>query len=158
MSDLFNSGQRPAIDAGNSVSRVGSSAQTGTMKSVAGRVRVDLAQYNSLAAFAQFGSDLDQSTLQQLERGKRVTEILKQPQYNPLAEPFEYLSIWAISNGFTDNVPVEEIQRFESDYHDYMKRSHPKIIEALSEGKKPDETLIKQIEKATTDFKKVFKV
>ena len=97
--DLFNAGIRPAIDAGNSVSRVGGAAQTPAIKSVAGKMRLELAQYNNLAAFAQFGSDLDEATAKQLERGKRTIEILKQPQYKPLPEALEYLSIWLVTNG-----------------------------------------------------------
>jgi F-type H+-transporting ATPase subunit alpha len=155
--DLFNAGVRPAIDAGNSVSRVGGSAQTGTMKSIAGKMRLELAQYNNLAAFAQFGSDLDESTTKQLERGKRTIEILKQPQYNPLSEALEYLSIWVVTNGFTDEVALGDIQRFETDFHDFIKRKYSKIISDLSKGAKPTEDLIKQIEKAAIEFKKIFK-
>src|SRR5205807_215439 len=95
--DLFNSGIRPAIDVGNSVSRVGGAAQTGAIKSVSGKIKLELAQYRELAVFAQFGSDLDQATTEQLERGKRLTEILKQPQYNPLPEVLEILSMWVVT-------------------------------------------------------------
>jgi len=155
--DLFNSGIRPAVSVGLSVSRVGSSAQTSAMKSVSGIMRIELAQYNDLAAFAQFGSDLDPATAAQLERGKRTIEILKQPQYEPLSEALEYLSIWAVSSGKLDDVPVDQIQKFEKEYHEYMKRNHKKIIDEISKGSKPNEELLKQTDKATTEFKKTFK-
>lgn len=156
--DLFNIGMRPAINAGSSVSRVGTTAQTGTMKSVAGTLRLEIAQYNELAAFAQFGSDLDAATLGKLERGKRIIEILKQPQYQPLEEPFEVLSIWAVTRGHLDDIPVEEVGRFEKEYHAFMKRSYKKIIEALGKGEKINDKLEKELEKAILEFKKIFKV
>ena len=155
--DLFYSGMRPAIDAGNSVSRVGGAAQTATMKSVAGKMRLEIAQYYNLAAFAQFGSELDEATSKQLERGKRTIEILKQSQYQPLAESFEYLSIWLATSGSVDDIKLESILRFESQYHDFMKRKYVKIIDELGSGQKPTEDLIKRIEKTVTEFKKMFK-
>jgi len=154
--DLFNAGIRPAIDAGNSVSRVGGAAQTKTIKSLAGKMRLEIAQYNNLAAFAQFGSDLDEATAKQLERGKRTIEILKQPQYNPLPEALEYLSIWIVTNGFLDDVAIENVLRFETEYHDFMKRKNQKILDELSTGQKPSEDLIKSIEKSAQEFKKMF--
>lgn len=156
-SDLFYSGIRPAIDAGNSVSRVGGSAQTATIKSVAGKMRLELAQYNNLAAFAQFGSDLDEATAKQLDRGKKTIEILKQPQYKPLPEALEYLSIWLASSGQLDNVDLENVSRFEDEYHDFMKRKYSKIIEDLSKGEKPSDDLSKKLEKSVIEFKKLFK-
>lgn len=157
-SDLFNAGVRPAIDAGNSVSRVGGSAQTSAMKSVSGKLRLELAQYNSLAAFAQFGSELDAATLAQLERGKRITEILKQHQYDPLSEPLEVLSLWIVINGFLDDLPADSISKFEKEYHKYMLKNHKKIIDGLQTGTKPTEELVKQMQKATQEFKKIFSV
>lgn len=154
--DLFNAGIRPAINVGSSVSRVGSSALTSTVKSVVGKLKLELAQYRALAAFAQFGSELDPATAAQLERGKRTAEILKQPQYQPLSEALEFLSIWVVTNGHLDDIPVDQITRFETEYHEFMKLKNKKIIDALSKGDKPDENLIKQIEKATLDFKKTF--
>jgi F-type H+-transporting ATPase subunit alpha len=154
--DLFNAGIRPAINVGSSVSRVGGSAQTSATKSISGKMRLEIAQYNDLAAFAQFGSELDQATMNQLERGKRTIEILKQPQYEPLSESYEYLSIWAVTNGFLDDIPVESVQKFEREYHDYMKVNHKKIVDSLSAGEKPGEDLLKQMQKATQDFKKGF--
>src|ERR1035437_9714662 len=154
--DLFNAGIRPAIDAGNSVSRVGGAAQTPAIKSVAGKMRLEIAQYNNLAAFAQFGSDLDEATAKQLERGKRTIEILKQPQYGPLPEALEYLSIWIVTNGFVDDIAIENVLRFETEYHDFMKRKNQKILDDLSVGQKPNEDLIERIKKSAQEFKKMF--
>ncbi len=154
--DLFNSGIRPAVNAGTSVSRVGNSALTGTMKSVAGKMRLDLAQYAELAAFAQFGSDLDQATQEQLERGKRTTEILKQPQYKPLPEALEVLSIFAVTTGLMDDLPIENFAKFEEQYHQYMEKSHKKIVSDLSAGQKISDDLAKEITEATNKFKKSF--
>ena len=154
--DLFNAGIRPAIDAGNSVSRVGGAAQTPAIKSVAGKMRLELAQYNNLAAFAQFGSDLDEATAKQLERGKRTIEILKQPQYNPLPEALEYLSVWLVTSGTLDDVAIEKVSRFENEFHDFMKRKETKLLDELSTGQKPNEELLKKIEKAAQEFKKSF--
>jgi F-type H+-transporting ATPase subunit alpha len=154
-SNLFNIGIRPAINVGNSVSRVGGAAQTGTMKAVAGKIRLDLAQFRSLEAFAQFGSELDAATLKQLERGKRMTEILKQPQYHPLAEAQEVLIIWSVSNGFLDDIPVEQVSRFEEELFVYIN-GKAKVLETLSTGKKIDETTTKLLEKTLQDFKKGF--
>ncbi len=155
-SGLFNSGNRPAINAGSSVSRVGGAAQTGAMKSVAGKMRLDLAQYNSLAAFAQFGSELDKATQTQLDRGRRLTEILKQLQYHPLTEPLEVLSIWAVSNGYLDDVPVENTSRFESELHEYVALHDKKLLEELSKGKKIAGDIVKNLEETVTKFKKAF--
>lgn len=155
-SDLFNSGIRPAINIGNSVSRVGGAAQTSAIKFTSGRMRLELAQYRELAVFAQFGSELDQATLAQLERGKRMTEILKQPQYQPLQESLQILSIWAMTSGFLDDIKVESVRRFEEEYHNFIKRNHPGIIKILSTGEKPSDEILKKMEKATTEFKKIF--
>jgi len=154
--DLFNAGIRPAVNVGSSVSRVGGSAQTPAIKSISGKMRLEIAQYNDLAAFAQFGSELDQATMNQLERGKRTIEILKQPQYEPLSESYEYLSIWAVTNGFLDDIPVDSVQKFEKEYHQYMKLNHKKIVESLLSGDKPSEDTLKQMQKATQEFKKGF--
>lgn len=155
--DLFNIGIRPAINVGNSVSRVGGAAQTGAMKSVAGKIRLDLAQYRSLEAFAQFGSDLDAATTKQLERGKRMVELLKQPQYNPLTEELEVLTLWTITNGFVDDVPVDACAKFEKELHEYVARK-PKVIEALQSGKKINEEVAMLLKKNLEDFKKGFSV
>lgn len=157
-SDLFNSGIRPAIDAGLSVSRVGGAAQTGAMKSVSGGIKLGLAQYKELAVFAQFGSELDQATLSQLELGKRMTEVLKQPQYQPLPEALEILSIWAISNGHANDVPVEHILKFEKEFHAYVVSHDKNLIETLSSGAKLTPDTVDALKKVTTAFKKVFTV
>lgn len=154
--DLFNNGIRPAINVGSSVSRVGGAAQTPAIKSVSGKMKLELAQYNELAAFAQFGSELDPATLAQLERGKKTIEILKQPQYHPLEESLEILSIFAVANGYMDDVRLENFETFEAEYHDFVKRSFPKIIEGLSTGQKPTEETIKEMQKSILDFKKAF--
>ncbi len=156
LGDLFNIGIRPAINVGNSVSRVGGAAQTSAMKSVSGKMRLDLAQYRELAAFAQFGSELDKDTLSQLERGKRITEILKQPQYDPLPEALEILSIYIATNGMLDDIPVENIQRLEKEYHEYVKIHAKKLLDMVSTGEKLNQETTKLIEKTVADFKKGF--
>jgi len=155
---LFNSGIRPAIDVGNSVSRVGGAAQTPAIKSVAGKMRIDLAQYRELAVFAQFGSELDPATAALLERGKRTTEILKQPQYQPLPEALEVLSLWAVTSGNLDEIPVEEISRFEKEYIEYAKTHYKKLIKDLEAGSKPNEDTLKEMQKSLQQFKKVFTI
>jgi F-type H+-transporting ATPase subunit alpha len=156
--NLFNIGIRPAINAGNSVSRVGGSAQTGAIKSVAGKMRLDLAQYRELAAFAQFGSELDPATQKQLDRGQRLTEILKQPQYKPFSEAEEVLSIWSVTSGNLDDIPAKEVTRFEAELIEYVRSHAPKVMDELSDGKKLDEKKIKILEKAVKDFKKGFSI
>lgn len=154
--ELFNIGIRPAINTGNSVSRVGGSAQTLAMKSVSGKLRLDLAQYRELAAFAQFGSELDQATLASLERGKRITEIMVQPQYHPLSEPLEIISIWAATNGHLDDLPVESVKKFEEQLHGYVIAHKQKLIEKLSTGEKPSLETLDLMKKTVEEFKKVF--
>ncbi|MCL6096930.1 MAG: F0F1 ATP synthase subunit alpha, partial [Patescibacteria group bacterium] len=155
--DLFNLGVRPAIDSGNSVSRVGGSAQTPAIKAFSGKLRLTLAQFRELAAFAQFGSELDESTAKQLQRGTIITEILKQQQYAPLPEALEILSIWAVTNGYLDEIPAENVQRFEQEYHEYAKTHFRKLLDKLSTGEKPLEETLKEMKKMTENFKKVFK-
>lgn len=156
-SDLFNSGIRPAINVGISVSRVGSAAQTGTMKSVAGKMKLELAQYRELAAFAQFGSELDPATAKQLERGKRSTELFKQPQYNPLPEEYEVLSIIAVTRGHLDEIPVSEVNRFEVELHEFAGgKKHAKVMEKLASGEKLKEDDLKEVDKMIEEFRKGF--
>jgi len=133
--DLFNSGIRPAINVGISVSRVGGDAQIKAMKSVAGRMKLDLAQFRDLAAFAQFGSDLDPATRAQLDRGLRVQEVLKQPQYHPLPVEEQVAIIYLVNNGILDTVPVERIAEFERDYLDYLRTSHPQVLESIRDSR-----------------------
>ncbi len=134
-SDLFHAGIRPAINVGLSVSRVGGSAQTRVMKSVAGRLRLDLAQYRELAAFAQFGSDLDEATHAQIERGQRITEVLKQPQYSPMPLEQQVTIIYAVTHGFLDDVPLEKIESFEADFHRYMTARKRALLQTIAQGK-----------------------
>lgn len=157
-SDLFNLGIRPAIDAGNSVSRVGGSAQTKAMKSVAGKMRLELAQYRELAVFAQFGSELDSSTMALLEKGRRTTEILKQPQYQPLSEALEIISIISVTGGYLDDLPVESLWRFEKEFHEFLKTHHQKLLESFSVSDKPTEETLKQFDKIIKEFKKIFNI
>ncbi|HUF04751.1 MAG TPA: F0F1 ATP synthase subunit alpha [Aridibacter sp.] len=151
--DLFNSGIRPAINVGNSVSRVGGAAQVKAMKQVAGTLRIDLAQYRELAAFAQFGSDLDKSTQSQLERGKRLTEILKQGQYRPMEVENQVLIIWTATNGFVDDVAVEDLGRFEKELFEFMENSNPAVMQELRDKKALDDDLKAKLKEALEDFK-----
>jgi len=151
--DLFHSGVRPAINVGISVSRVGGSAQVRSMRTVSGTLRLDLAQYRELAAFAQFGSDLDKVTQAQLNRGKRLVEILKQGQYQPLRVGLQTASIYAGTKGFLDNLAVEAVRPFEAALHQYLSDEHLKLIERLETAPKFDEALDGELRKALTDFK-----
>jgi F-type H+-transporting ATPase subunit alpha len=155
--DLFFAGIRPAISVGLSVSRVGSDAQTKAMKQVAGKMRLDLAQYRSLAAFAQFAGDLDAATKAQIERGARMTELLKQPQYEPLPFEEQVVAIWAGSNGYLDDVPVSAIGEFEKAYRQYVKTSHAKLLKAIRDEKKISEESETQLKKVVTSFKDSWK-
>ncbi|MFN8011949.1 MAG: F0F1 ATP synthase subunit alpha [Holophagaceae bacterium] len=133
--DLFNAGVRPAVNVGISVSRVGGSAQIKAMKSVAGTIKLDLAQYRELAAFAQFGSDLDKATLAQLNRGARLVEILKQGQYQPMPVEKQVASIWMATNGYVDDVPTAQVRRFEKEFLDYLDINAPEILRGMKETK-----------------------
>ena len=133
--DLFNAGVRPAINAGLSVSRVGSAAQIKAMKQVAGKLKLELAQYRSLAAFAQFASDLDKSTQAQLSRGQRLTELMKQPNYAPYRVDNQVISIFAATNGFMDTVPVEDVRRFEIEYLAFVHERYPELVAAVQSEK-----------------------
>jgi len=156
-SDLFNSGTRPAINTGLSVSRVGGAAQTKAMKQVAGPLRLEQAQFRNLAAFAQFGSDLDDETKKRIERGKRVTEILNQPQYQPLDEAAQFIAIYAATQGLLDDLPVEQLGDFEIKVVDAIKVKNKKLYEKLAKGEKITEDLEKQLKKSISDFKDTFK-
>lgn len=153
-SDLFNQGIRPALNVGLSVSRVGSAAQIKAMKKVAGKLRIDLAQYRELAAFAQFGSDLDEATQKQLELGKRLTEILKQVQYEPMPVENQVAILYAAVNGMLDDVPVEKIAEFESEFHKYLKTSHKELLVEIVKQGDLSEELEKKLKAAIDDFKK----
>jgi F-type H+-transporting ATPase subunit alpha len=151
--DLFNSGIRPAINVGNSVSRVGGAAQIKAMKQVAGTLRIDLAQYRELAAFAQFGSDLDKATQSQLARGQRLVEILKQPQYQPMDVEKQVLVIWAATNGHVDDVPVEQVQRFEGELLRFVENSHPGVLQSINEKKSLTDEIKADLTQVLADFK-----
>ena len=151
--DLFYAGVRPAVNAGISVSRVGGAAQIRAMNKVAGRLRLDMASFRSLAAFAQFGSDLDPATKAQLDRGQRLTEILKQPQYQPMPVQEEVASIWMATNGFLEDVPVEDVRAFESAYLDYMRSAGASVLERIV-TEKWDDPLIADLRTANENFKK----
>ena len=154
--DLFNSGVRPAINVGISVSRVGGSAQTKAMKKIAGRLRLDLAQFRELEAFAAFGSDLDAASKAQLERGARLVELLKQPQYTPYALERMIVSIWSGTTGQLDSIPVQDIRRFEAEFLDFVGRQHKGIFDVISETKELSDDTVAKLTAAVTDFKKQF--
>ncbi len=152
--DLFNSGQRPAVNVGLSVSRVGSSAQTRAIRRVAGRLRLELAQYRELAAFAQFGtSELDQATKDQLERGQRITEVLKQGQYTPMSMEKQVLIMYAAVNGHLDDITIDQISAFETDFHRFVEANHPEIISILAKERDISDTTEESIKSAITEFK-----
>ncbi|HYP22197.1 MAG TPA: F0F1 ATP synthase subunit alpha [Actinomycetota bacterium] len=152
-SDLFFSGVRPAINVGISVSRVGGNAQVKAMKQVAGRLRLDLAQYRELEAFAEFGSDLDKASQAQLDRGARIVEILKQPQYTPFPVEDQIISIWAVTNGFADDVPIEKVSAFEAALLDHVRTRHSSLAESIRTSGKLDETAEESLKKAVGEFK-----
>jgi F-type H+-transporting ATPase subunit alpha len=151
-SDLFNAGIRPAINTGNSVSRVGGNAQIKAMKQVAGTLRLEMAQYRELAAFAQFGSDLDATTQRQLARGQRLTEILKQPQYAPMDVEKQVAVIWTASNGYVDDIPVESVRYFESELLKFLENQGTTLA-AIREKKTIDDALKTQLKTALDEFK-----
>jgi F-type H+-transporting ATPase subunit alpha len=155
-SDLFHQGVRPAINVGNSVSRVGGSAQVKAMRQVAGTLRLDLAQYRELAAFAQFGSDLDKSTQAQLNRGQRLVEVLKQPQYRPLAVEKQVAIIYAGTNGFLDQIPVADVRAYEEELYRFLETRHPGILLAIAEKKQLDDQLKADLNAALPEFAREF--
>jgi len=154
--DLFHQGVRPAINVGNSVSRVGGSAQTKAMKQVAGTLRLDLAQYRDLAAFAQFGSDLDKATQAQLNRGQRLTEILKQPQFTPMPVEQQVLIIWTATKGLVDDIEVADLKKFEQGLQAFVQNTHASLLEKIRDRKKLDEELETEMRAAVTEFKQRF--
>ncbi|MDR1259896.1 MAG: F0F1 ATP synthase subunit alpha [Endomicrobium sp.] len=154
-SDLFNSGIRPAINVGLSVSRVGGAAQTKSMKQLSGPVRLELSQFRELQAFTQFGSDLDDDTLKRLERGRRIIEILKQPQYKPCDELSEILSIFSVTSGLFDDIDIDKISIVEQQVTEFIKTMHPETVKKLLAGKKIDDVLKLELEKEIKEFKKM---
>ncbi len=154
--DLFNQGVRPAINVGTSVSRVGGSAQIKAMKAVAGRLRLDLAQYRELEAFSAFGSDLDKASRAQLDRGARMVELLKQPQYQPFPVERQVVSIWAGTSGQLDDVPVADIRRFEREFLEFIERSQPGVFKTIRETGKLDDDTVTALEQLIAKFKAEF--
>jgi F-type H+/Na+-transporting ATPase subunit alpha len=157
--DLFNAGQRPAVNVGLSVSRVGSSAQSRAMRQVAGSLRLDLAQFRELAAFSQFASDLDKVTKSRIDRGRRLTEILKQPQYQPVPVEKQVMGIYAATNGYLDDVPEDQVGTWETAFYRFMDANHPEIGEEIIEKSvnardKMSEDLLKKLNSAIEEFKK----
>ena len=154
-SQLFNSGFRPAINAGISVSRVGGAAQIKAMKQVASKVKLELAQYTELLTFAQFGSDLDKATKAQLERGHRIMEILKQPQYHPYTVEKQVVSFYAVINGHLDDIEVSKVRRFEKELLEYLK-GNTDILTEIADKKALDKDLEERLKESIANFKKSF--
>jgi F-type H+-transporting ATPase subunit alpha len=155
--DLFYQGIRPAVSVGLSVSRVGSAAQIKAMKQVAGRIKLDLAQFRELAAFAQFGSDLDAKTQAQLERGKRIVEIFKQPQYNPLPVEIQASILWTVQNGLFDDVPVEKVKDFQTKLTDYLQSRKADLIGRITKEKAMSDPIVADLKAAITEFKQTYR-
>src|SRR2546427_765993 len=155
--DLFYQGVRPAISVGLSVSRVGSAAQIKAMKQVAGRVKLDLAQFRELAAFAQFGSDLDAATQAKIERGKRIVEVFKQPQYNPISVENQVAALWAVQNGYMDDVPVEKIKDFQAKLTDYISSRKQDLLTKLAKERAFSDALTAELKAAVAEFKQTYK-
>jgi F-type H+/Na+-transporting ATPase subunit alpha len=153
-SDLFNQGQRPAVNAGTSVSRVGGNAQIKAMRQVSGKLRLDLAQYRELAAFAQFASDLDKATRDQLTRGARLTEILKQPQFAPLPVEKQVVIIWVATNGYLDDLPVEQVAEFETGLYKFLESNHADLLPTIASEKALSDELIEQLEKVVGEYRR----
>jgi F-type H+-transporting ATPase subunit alpha len=154
--DLFNAGVRPAINVGRSVSRVGGNAQVKAMKKVAGNLRLSLSQFRDLEAFAAFASDLDAASRAQLDRGARLVELLKQPQYDPFPVEEQVVSIWAGSNGYLDDVPLEDVSRFEHDFLEFLRRSHDGILATIRETKDLSEDTVTALKDAIEEFRGSF--
>jgi F-type H+-transporting ATPase subunit alpha len=156
--DLFNSGVRPAINVGRSVSRVGGDAQIRAMKRVAGGLKLALSQYRDLEAFASFASDLDQASRAQLDRGARLVELLKQPQYTPMPVERQVVSVWAGTNGYLDDVPIEDVRRFEDDFLGVLGRHHSGIYDAIRESGELSEDTATALKDAIDEFRRGFEI
>jgi F-type H+-transporting ATPase subunit alpha len=154
-SDLFYANVRPAINPGISVSRVGGNAQIKAMKHVAGRLRLEYAQYRELEAFAQFGSDLDQTTQRQLARGQRIVEVLKQPQYQPMSVEKQIMIIYAVTNGYLDDVEPGAVREWETDFHEFMDARRPEVLEAIRKRRTLDDALIADVKSAIEEFRAI---
>jgi F-type H+-transporting ATPase subunit alpha len=154
--DLFNAGQRPALNIGISVSRVGSAAQTKAMKKVAAPLKLDLAQYRSLAAFAQFASDLDKATRDQLTRGEKLSEVIKQPQYQPLPVEKQVAILYAATTGKLDDVPTNRVKEFENQFYRFLETEQPDILKQLGESKELSDEIAASLDQALTSFRESF--
>jgi F-type H+-transporting ATPase subunit alpha len=154
-SDLFNAGQRPALNVGISVSRVGSAAQNKAMKKVAGPLKLDLAQFRELAAFAQFASDLDKATRDQLNRGERISEVIKQPQYDPLPVERQTAILWVVTNGYLDDIELGQVRDFEEQFYRYLDSQQAELMANLAAGDWDDD-IIAALRSAADDFKQTF--
>jgi F-type H+/Na+-transporting ATPase subunit alpha len=155
-SDLFNAGQRPALNVGISVSRVGSAAQTKAMKKVAGPLKLDLAQYRELAAFAQFASDLDKATRDQLTRGEKTSEVLKQPQYEPLPVEKQVAILWVVTNGYLDDVPTARVREFETQFYRFLETERSELLSTLGERRELTDEIVDGLRDAAESFKQTF--
>ena len=154
--DLFYAGVRPAVSVGLSVSRVGGNAQTKAMKKIAGTLRLNLAQYRELAAFAQLSSDLDKATKAQLDRGQRMVELLKQPQYAPMPVEEQAMVIWVATNGYIDEVPVDAIRRYESEFIAFVRNKYAVVLKILRDRKDLDDEVVSGLKKAADEFRTLF--
>src|ERR1044072_4853129 len=154
--DLFNAGQRPALNIGISVSRVGSAAQTKAMRKVAGPLKLDLAQYRALAAFAQFASDLDKATRDQLTRGEKLSEIVKQPQYQPLAVERQVAILYAATKGKLDDIPTPRVKEFETGFYRFLETEHPQVLDELGKTKNLTDELSAALDGALDAFRETF--
>ncbi len=152
-SDLFYAGIRPALNVGISVSRVGGDAQTKAIKQVAGKLKLDMAQFRELAAFAQFGSDLDAATRKQLDRGLRIQEVLKQPQYAPMSLADQVMILYAVTNGYLDDVEIRRVGDFEAAFLRTMRDSHPELTQTVATGDKMSSETLAALDQAIRDFK-----
>ena len=155
-SDLFNAGQRPALNVGISVSRVGSAAQTKAMKKVAAPLKLDLAQYRELAAFAQFASDLDKATRDQLTRGERISEVIKQPQFSPLPVEKQVAILWVVTNGYLDDIPAAKARTFEEQLYRFLEAERPEILTSLAQKLALDDDIVEALRSAAGSFKETF--
>jgi F-type H+-transporting ATPase subunit alpha len=155
-SDLFNAGQRPALNVGISVSRVGSAAQTKAMKKVAGPLKLDLAQYRELAAFAQFASDLDKATRDQLNRGERISEVIKQPQFSPLPVERQVAILWVVTNGYLDDVETSKVRDFEERFYRYLDGEQSELMAKLGSELALTDEIVAGLRNAADEFKQIF--
>ena len=154
---MFNSGFRPAVNAGLSVSRVGGAAQIKAMKKIASPIRTELAQYRELAAFSQFGSELDADTKEKLAQGERIKEVLKQPQYKPMPVQYQVIIIYVVTNKYLLDIPVEDITRFETEFFEFLDTKYPEVPNAIAQNKEINDETDAKLKKAIEEFKAQFK-